>query len=91
MATFAAYVIVHGDAGPVQFAPGDDVPDWADSLVGDHVLTEPREEVETEPEVPVVPPVEPPATPAPEAVEPESPDVPDFTGTKPQAQRRARS
>jgi hypothetical protein len=38
MATFAAHVVVHGDAGPVQFAPGDDLPDWAVGLVGDHVL-----------------------------------------------------
>jgi hypothetical protein len=46
MATFTAYVIVHGDAGPVQFAPGDEVPEWAAPLVGEHVLTEARSDDE---------------------------------------------
>ena len=91
MATFAAYVIVHGESGPVQFAPGDDVPEWADGLVGDHCLTEPRAKVEPELEAPVVPPAEPPVEPVTPPVDPEAPTVPDFTGAKPQAQRRTRS
>ena len=37
--TFNAHVAVHKDpAETVWFAPGDDVPDWALDLVGDHVL-----------------------------------------------------
>lgn len=36
---FNAHVAVHKDpAETVWFAPGDDVPDWAVDLVGDHVL-----------------------------------------------------
>lgn len=42
MATFAAHVIVHGETGSVQFAPGDEVPEWAVDQVGAHVL-EPEE------------------------------------------------
>lgn len=50
MATFAAHVVVHSDAGPVQFAPGDEVPDWAVDLVGDHVLADdPEPESASEP------------------------------------------
>lgn len=82
MATFAAYVIVHGDTGPVQFSPGDELPDWADSLVGDHVLTEPREESVSDADEDETPPADPPAD-APKA------EPVDFTGAKP-AQRRAR-
>lgn len=90
MATFAAYVIVHGETGPVQFAPGDELPEWAEGLVGDHCLTEPQPEPETPAAPAVVPavPVEPPADP-PVVSEAPAIDVPDFTGAKPQ--RRARS
>lgn len=45
---FNTYVAVHKDpAESVWFEPGDDVPDWAVDLVGDHVYTdsEPEEDV----------------------------------------------
>ncbi len=45
MATFAAHVFVHGESGPVHFAPGDELPEWAEGLVGKHCLVP---EVETE-------------------------------------------
>ncbi|WP_284763393.1 hypothetical protein [Arthrobacter sp. efr-133-R2A-63] len=45
MATFAAHVFVHGESGPVHFAPGDELPEWAESLVGKHCLVP---EVETD-------------------------------------------
>lgn len=44
MATFAAHVFVHGESGPVHFAPGDELPEWAEGLVGKHCLVP---EVET--------------------------------------------
>ncbi|WP_028265930.1 hypothetical protein [Arthrobacter sp. MA-N2] len=48
MATFAAHVFVHGESGPVHFAPGDELPEWAEGLVGKHCL-----EPEAVDEVPV--------------------------------------
>ena len=79
MATFAAHVIVHGESGPVQFAPGDEVPEWADGLVGDHVLTEPQSE---EPAVEE-------STDATGGEDLEPVDAaPDFTGAKPQTRTR---
>jgi len=45
MPKFNAYVSVYKDpAEHVEFAPGDDVPDWALPLVGDHVLDSREEE-----------------------------------------------
>lgn len=45
MPKFNAYVSVYKDpAEHVEFAPGDDVPDWALPLVGDHVLDAREEE-----------------------------------------------
>lgn len=38
MATFAAHVIVHSETGPVPFAPGDELPEWAEGIVGKHCL-----------------------------------------------------
>jgi len=42
---FNAYVAVHKNhTDRVWFAPGDEVPDWAEELVGPHVYAEHREE-----------------------------------------------
>lgn len=38
MPKFTANVHVHGPDGPVFFAEGDELPDWAIGLVGVHVL-----------------------------------------------------
>lgn len=47
MPKFNAYVSVYKDpAEHVEFAPGDDVPDWALPLVGDHVLDDREEETD---------------------------------------------
>lgn len=49
---FNAYVAVHKDpADTVWFAPGDDVPDWAEGLVGDHVIAGAHEADEEEVDV----------------------------------------
>lgn len=55
---FSAYVQVHDDAGKYHaFAPGDSVPAWLASKVGDHVLAgaapaEPEAEVAEEEQQP---------------------------------------
>lgn len=38
MAKFAVYTVVHEGFTAHSFKPGDDVPEWAIDLVGDHVL-----------------------------------------------------
>ncbi|KUM34541.1 hypothetical protein [Arthrobacter sp. EpRS71] len=38
MAKFAVYTVVHEGFTAHNFKPGDDVPEWAIDLVGDHVL-----------------------------------------------------
>lgn len=81
MATFAAYVVVHGADGPVQFEPGAEVPGWAESLVGSHVI-----DGDFAPE---------PEEPAEDAEDPEEPAkpaaaAPDFTGSKPRRARQPR-
>lgn len=44
---FNAYVAVHQDpANSVWFSPGDDVPEWAEGLVGDHVIEGNEEDVD---------------------------------------------
>lgn len=53
MSKFSAHVAVHGDDGATWFNPGDEVPEWASKLVGDHVLEAPaasEAESEAEPE-----------------------------------------
>lgn len=39
MTKFAVHTIVHRDGMPVAFAPGDELPGWAEGMVGDHCLT----------------------------------------------------
>ena len=41
MAKFIVHTVVHQDQKPVFFEPGDAVPAWAESLVGDHVIDQP--------------------------------------------------
>ncbi|SDK79312.1 hypothetical protein [Arthrobacter sp. ok362] len=102
MATFAAHVTVHGESGPVHFAPGDELPEWAEGLVGKHCL-----EAEAEIDAPdFTAPENPPAgdadgdTAAEGDVdadvsgeeEPEAPtDAPDFTAPAPRRGRNAKS
>lgn len=40
MAFFGVHVVLPHGCDYVQFAPGDEVPDWAVGLVGDHCLAE---------------------------------------------------
>lgn len=75
MAVFSVYTVVHNEGESTFFAPGDTVPDWAESKVGDHVIdgaAAPRVEVEAE-------------TPKPAAVDEAGPD---FTKPKQTRQRR---
>lgn len=37
MAKFTAHTAVHRESGTEFFAPGDDVPEWAEGKVGSHV------------------------------------------------------
>ncbi|MCZ9884146.1 hypothetical protein [Arthrobacter sp. B2a2-09] len=46
MTKFSARVAVHTDDGPTWFNPGDDVPEWAEDLVGDHCIFEDAEPAE---------------------------------------------
>lgn len=39
MSTFAVHTVVHRDGSPVFFTPGDELPEWAEGSVGDHVLS----------------------------------------------------
>ncbi|SEI44796.1 hypothetical protein SAMN04487917_101345 [Arthrobacter sp. yr096] len=51
MATFAEHVVVMRDFTAVTFKPGDELPDWAVGLVGDHCLVpEVAEESGAEPD-----------------------------------------
>jgi hypothetical protein len=98
MPKFTANVHVHGESGPVFFAEGDEAPDWAVALVGDHVLdsgpegddaddepdpTEPESEADSEPDD------------AEQDPEPETKaskdDEPDFTAAAPRRGRNRRS
>lgn len=74
MAVFATHVVLMRDFQAVAFAPGDELPEWAEGLVGDHVLT--SDEVESDPGPAVDP--DPVVEPEPVAAEPV-----DFTGPKP--------
>jgi hypothetical protein len=38
MAVFATHVVVMRDFEAVKFAPGDELPEWAEALVGAHCL-----------------------------------------------------
>lgn len=38
MSVFSVHTVVHRDGQAVQFAPGDELPDWADGKVGAHCL-----------------------------------------------------
>jgi hypothetical protein len=49
MAKFAVYTVVHEGFTAHSFKPGDDVPEWAIDLVGDHVL---EPETQDAPDVP---------------------------------------
>ncbi|CAH0233941.1 hypothetical protein SRABI26_02723 [Arthrobacter sp. Bi26] len=88
MSEFAVHTIVHHVGAPVSFAPGDEVPEWADALIGDHVLAEPRDLQEPDIEVPADDTDE--AADVPEEIDtPESEPV-DFTGAKPRGTRQRR-
>lgn len=78
MAVFAVHVVLSHDFVAVQFVPGDEVPGWAEGLVGAHCLVDAPAVVDEPVEV------------APDDGEHVVPvgEVPDFTGTKPA--RRAR-
>lgn len=50
MPKFTANVHVHRESGPVFFAEGDEVPEWAAPLVGTHVTDSEQEPEADEPE-----------------------------------------
>lgn len=91
MTTFNCNTHVHRDGNSTSFTAGDELPDWAIGLVGDHCLVEPAADpvdltaVEPVPEVaaePEVPEAEP------EKVEPAA--EPDFTQPAPPKRGRPR-
>lgn len=105
MAVFATHVVVLHGFEAVTFSPGDELPEWAEGLVGAHCL-EPEPEVESNPEdadteadgaaVQVGGPESDPASDADEEEsEGEEPtaapaDVPDFTAPAPRRNSRTR-
>lgn len=86
MAVFAAHVVLMRDFQAVTFAPGDDLPEWAEGLVGDHVLTADEVESPVEPDPEAAPVVEA----GPEDAVPEDNEPVDFTGPKPRGTRQRR-
>lgn len=87
MPHFKVHVVLTVGLDVVQFAPGDEVPDWALEFVGDHCFAD-----AVEPDVvsdePFMRPADDSAEPAPE---PAATAAPDFTGAaKPRATRAPR-
>ena len=72
-ARFAAHVVVTDSDGAFHsFSPGDEVPEWARSRVGDHVIDDGGGSEDTPPSTP---------TPTPAAPEPEAtPPMPPVSG-----------
>lgn len=80
MSTFAVHTVVHRDGFPVFFTPGDELPEWAEGVVGDHVLTADSKPAPKDDETDD------------EADEDSTPasDVPDFTAPAPARRGRPR-
>ena len=101
MAVFATHVVLMRDFQAVAFAPGDELPEWAEDLVGAHCL-EPEAEiesdsddVESEADGDADPDPDPESNPDEEMSEGEEPtaapsDVPDFTAPAPRRNSRPR-
>lgn len=80
MSVFTVHTIVQRDGLSVSFAPGDELPEWAESKVGAHCLDSDQSAAKSRPAR-----TEP--TEEAEPVAPKSADTPDFTSAAPRRGR----
>lgn len=88
MAKFAIPVATLRDNELVQFAAGDEVPEWADGLVGDHCLVPEDLDLDEDDAEDLPPEPTPEPEPVPEDEKPADPAVPDFTKPRARAPRK---
>lgn len=85
--TFGIHVAMHDDAGALcQWVPGDPVPDWVASRIGDHCFAD-AVEPDAVSDEPFMRPADDPAEPEPESA---ATAAPDFTGAAKPARGRPR-
>jgi hypothetical protein len=99
MAVFATHVVLMRDFQGVAFAPGDELPEWAEDLVGAHCLepetesasdsVDDEEESDTDPDPESEPEGDESEASGEEATAPAG-DAPDFTAPAPRRNSRSR-